>query len=120
MLGIRRYIDTAKEKFRTAQRDKFGKENARRAEELKRLREERIRAEGRVKLERAREKELARLRKAKEATPSGARKIAKNLAKVINESKERSKKKEKEGKGIFSGSNSKSPFLSTGGKGPFS
>ena len=75
-MGILNKIMEAKKKFKSYQKDKSEYANVQKATELKRLREERIRLEGKAKLEKLRQQERARIEKAK-ATVSPINKIAK-------------------------------------------
>ena len=111
-MPIRSIISKEKSKFRTMQRDKDTAHSVALAKELKQMKEERIRLEGRAKLEKLKEQEQARMKSAKKTIKehSTARRFSKGLANVINEGKKRAKKSGYKPKGIDFGGTSNSPF----------
>lgn len=84
MVKIRAFIQRKKEAFRQQQVNKSQTENIKRADELQRLRTERIRMEGKANLEQAKQQELAKISAAKAKAPSNLMKFGQGLAGVIN------------------------------------
>jgi hypothetical protein len=117
MVNIAKFLREKKERFNAARDKQSQLNNMARAAELQRLRQERIKVEGKAKLETAKQQELARINAARAKTPSKLAAFGKGIAAVINKGKEHNiKSKGKSyGKGIFGEANRGSTGLQFGG-----
>lgn len=112
-MGILSKISEYKQKFREVQQNKSQVRNEQIAQEIRTLREQRIKLEGKANLERIRQQEKARINKAKLTTSklNKFRTMASNLKKTID-------KHQAKGKDIF-GSSPKRDIFGVSNK-PFS
>ena len=113
-MNIRKYINKQKTKFKAKRTQMSQVENVKKAEELQKLREERIKLEGKANLEKARNEELRRIEAAKKANPNKLQRFGMGLKKLSDKAKARETPKkfyESDNSGIgFGGSGS--PFSS--------
>lgn len=118
-MGVMNLIRQQKKGFRQLQADRSAAHNVAAAEELKVLREKRIKAEGKAKLARLQQQERAKLATAQQTVrdQSKGRRFAKNLAKFMNEGKTKlnQMKSQSSGPGFDPGVGKSNPF--GGGKG---
>lgn len=119
MVNVLKMIRQRKEQFRQRQIKKGQLENIAKAEELKKLREERIRLEGKATLEQARQEEISKIEKAKQQNPSKLKMFVNRIKKETKEFKKNKKPFELGGSFNFGGGKNKNPFSSGGRKGPF-
>lgn len=103
MISVLERIKRKKQEFQEMKRRKSGMENIKRAEELQKLREERIRLEGKARLEKARQKEINRIERAKTKAPSKLQRFAQGLAGSMNEIKGQKKKSSKPNRSVLFG-----------------
>lgn len=110
MLNVLNYIKEKKRQFQEYREKKSQLEMTEKTAELQRLRQERLKVEGRAKLEEARLREINRIERAKQKNPSKLRTIGMGLAKLINERKEKQATQEDKPKGLDFGGTAGSPF----------
>lgn len=84
MVNVAAFIRRKKEQFQQARTRRGQEDNLRRADELQRLRTERIQTEGKAKLETLRQEEVRRISEAKAKTPSKLKSFAMGLQKATN------------------------------------
>ena len=111
-MSISSMIRNKKEQFRNLQKARGQEDNIKRANELKKLREQRIQLEGKAELERLKQSELRRIESAKVKAPSKLAAFGTGLAAVMNKQKSQSKKLNR-----FGGLNRGSTGIQLGGSG---
>lgn len=117
MVNVSGFIRRKKEQFRNMRDKQRQMELANREAELKRLKEERIKAEERARLETARRTEIARIKAANREAPNRLMAFGQGLAKVMNKGREEVKSMQAKSKGIeFGGGRRDLEF--GGGRGP--
>jgi len=119
MVNVMGYIRRQKENFKAAQARKSQQENFKKAEELQKLRQQRITAEGKARLETARQSEVARIKAARSKTPNKLMAFGQGVARLINKGKEHNAKSKGKsfGGSLFGESNRGSTGIDFGGNG---
>jgi len=122
-MGVMNLIRQQKEGFRKLQADRSAAHNQAAAQELQALKEKRLKVEGKAKLRELQQQERVRISKGQQTIKdtSKGRRMAKNLAKFMNEGKTKLNQMKSGGssKGFDPGVGKSNPFGGSSGGGAF-